>query len=183
MTCIVAVKEGKKIYMGGDSAASADYSINIRKDEKVFRNGSFLIGFAGSFRMGQIMRFGFKPPRHTAGKPVFEYMCVDFIKRVQQTFDDNGFDGENKRSEKETSGQMLVAYRGELFEIYEDYQVGIVVPPYNSIGSGSDLAMGSLHTTHTIKNKMTASEKISAALTAASTFNSSVLPPYTILSI
>lgn len=183
MTCIVAVKSNKKVYIGGDSAAVAELSVNTRKDSKVFINGKFIIGFAGSFRLGQIMRFHFTPPRHLKSKDDYDYMCTDFIKRMQKTLEDNGFSGENKRSEKETSGQMLVGYNGELYEIYEDYQVGIVHDPYNAIGSGGEIALGSLHTTHTIENRLTPNQKITAALDAASRYNAGVLPPYNILSL
>ncbi len=183
MTCIVALKEKNKIYIGGDSAAVAGLSVNVRSDTKVFKNGKFLIGYAGSFRMGQIMRFHFKPPVHKRGKPDYEYMCVDFIKKMQKTFEANGFDGENKRSEKETCGQMLVAYNGELYEIYEDYQVGIVADPFNSIGCGSELAIGSLYTLNRTKSRLTPEQKLEVALDAASTYNGGVLPPYNILSI
>lgn len=182
MTCIVAVKSKGKIYIGGDSASVDGYSVNVRVDQKVFRNGDFLIGFAGSFRMGQIMRFHFNPPKHPAGKSNYEYMCVDFIKKIQKTFEANGFDGRNKRSEKETCGQMLVAYRSELYEIGEDYQVGIVADPYNAIGIGYDLALGSLYTSHQIDPTLDAERKVQLALDAATKYNGGVLAPYTIYS-
>ena len=183
MTCIVGIKEKNKVYIGGDSAAVADLSVSVRTDTKVFKNGKFLIGYAGSFRLGQIMRFHFKPPKHEKGKSDYEYMCVDFIKKMQKTFAESGFDGENRRQEKQTSGQMLVAYRGELYEIYEDYQVGISADPYNSIGCGSDLALGALYTLHKAVPKMPAEQKVAIALDAASTYSGGVLPPYNILSV
>ena len=183
MTCIVAIKDKKKIYIGGDSAAVAGLSINVRTDSKVFKNGKFLIGFAGSFRLGQIMRFHFKPPKHEDGKSDYEYMCVDFIKKMQKTFEANGFDGENKKSEKETSGQMLVAYNGELYEVYEDYQVGMVADPYNSIGCGSDIALGALYALHALDTRIPTDQKVTIALDAANAYSGGVLPPYNILSI
>lgn len=182
MTCIVALKDKNKIYIGGDSAAMSGLSVNVRTDSKVFNNGKFLMGFAGSYRMGQIMRFHFKPPKHDAGKPDYEYMCVDFIKKMQKTFEANGLDGYNKRTERETCGQMLVAYHGECYEIYEDYQVGIVADPYNAIGCGSDLSIGALYALHNTPNKLSPKEKVTIALNAASAYNGGVLPPYVILS-
>lgn len=183
MTCIVAVKNKNKIYIGGDSAAVAGYSVNVRKDTKVFKNDKFLIGYAGSFRLGQLMRFAFKPPKHDKNKTDYEYMCVDFIKKVQKTFEKNGFSGQNKRTEQETCGQMLVAYNGELYEIYEDYQVGIVADPYNSIGCGSDIALGALHAIHNLNPTLSPEKKVTAALDAAVAYSGGVIPPYNILSI
>ena len=58
MTCIVAVTDGKKIVMGGDSAGVSGYSLTIRKDKKVFKRKDesgteWLFGFTTSFRMGE----------------------------------------------------------------------------------------------------------------------------------
>jgi len=57
MTCIVGLidKESKKIYMGGDSAGVANYSLSVRKDPKVFKRYGFIFGFTSSFRMGQLL--------------------------------------------------------------------------------------------------------------------------------
>lgn len=182
MTCIVSLKQNDKIYIGGDTAAVSGLSVNVRLDVKVFRNKKMLIGYAGSFRLGQIMRFAFNPPAHPKGKDDYEYMCVDFISAVQKCFKKHGFDGQNRKDEKETCGQMLVAYKGQLYEIYEDYQVGVSSEPFTSIGCGSDLAMGAMYALHNLpkSDKISPEDKLKIALDAASTFNGGVLPPYTI---
>jgi ATP-dependent protease HslVU (ClpYQ) peptidase subunit len=183
MTCIVSIKEGNKTYIGGDSAAVAGLSVSVRNDSKVFRNKQMLIGFAGSFRMGQIVRFAFKPPKYEKEKDIYEYMCVDVMKSLQKAFEKNGFNGENKKSEKETAGQMLIAYKGQLYEIDVDYQVGIPAEKYSSIGCGSDLALGALYALDAANSDLTPEQKITIALDAACKFNGGVLPPYNIMSI
>lgn len=184
MTCIVSLKHDNKIYIGGDHAASSHMSISVREDTKVFKNKSMLIGYAGSYRLGQIMRFGFKPPKHEKGKDPYEYMCTDVIKAMQKTFEKHGFDGRNKKEEHETSGQMLIAYRGQLYEFYEDYQVGINADPYCSVGSGSDIALGAMYTLQNVPKfaKLPPEQQIQVALEAASKYNGGVSPPFTILS-
>ena len=52
MTCIVGLIDGRRVWMGGDSAGVSGLDITVRADAKVFRNGDFLIGFTSSFRMG-----------------------------------------------------------------------------------------------------------------------------------
>lgn len=185
MTCIVSLKQDDKIYIGGDTAAVAGLSVNVRQDTKVFKNKNMLIGFAGSFRLGQLMRFAFKPPQHKKGQDAFEYMCVDVVKAIQKCFEKNGFNGQNKKDEKETSGQMLIAYKGILYEVYEDYQVGISAETYSSIGCGGDLAMGAMYALEHLPKAhlMPPETKVQIALTAAATHNGGVLPPFTILSM
>ena len=69
MTCIVGLEHKGKVYIGGDSAGVAGYSLSVRADQKVFINGNFIFGFTSSFRMGQILRFGFNPPRRHPEAP------------------------------------------------------------------------------------------------------------------
>ena len=65
MTCIVGMvdKLAKNVIIGGDSAESTNVNIFIRKDAKIFQNGNFIIGCTSSFRMIQLLRFTFKPPK------------------------------------------------------------------------------------------------------------------------
>ncbi len=185
MTCIVAIRENNKIYLGGDSAAISDTSVSVRQDHKVFRNGRFLFGFSGSFRFGQILRFAFKPPKNEK-KNDYEYMCTEFIKKLQSTLDKHGMGGENKRSERDVEGSVLIAYNGVLYFMDSDFQIGIPAENFAAIGCGADLALGSMHTTETLaalaeyKKKLTPELRIKMALTAASTFSSGVLPPFLI---
>jgi ATP-dependent protease HslVU (ClpYQ) peptidase subunit len=185
MTCIVSLKQDDKIYIGGDTAAVAGLSVNVRLDTKVFKNKKMLIGYAGSFRFGQLMRFAFKPPKHETGKDDYEYMCVDVVRSMQKCFGKHGFDGQNKKDEKETSGQMLIAYKGQLYEVYEDYQVGIPADSFVAIGCGGDLALGAMEALQNVPNsaKISAEDKINIALGAAAKFNGGVLPPFNIMSI
>lgn len=57
MTCIVGLVDGDRVILGGDSAGIAGWHLQLRADEKVFRNGPYAIGFTTSFRMGQILRY------------------------------------------------------------------------------------------------------------------------------
>ena len=60
MTCIVGIlEENGDIYMGGDSAGASGNTLKIRADEKVFINENYIMGFTSSFRMGQLLRYGF----------------------------------------------------------------------------------------------------------------------------
>lgn len=181
MTCVVGYKnvDTGVVYVGVDSSGVADDFISPRKDYKVFRTDDFIIGFAGSFRMGQIMQYHFKPPVHDLNIPAHKYMCTSFVRAMQKVFRNNGFDGENKKSEKETSGQLLVAYMGELYEIGEDFQVGMTLDKYNAIGAGMELAIGALYALES-NTSLTPTERITIALEAAAKYNTSVIPPFTV---
>ena len=168
MTCIVGLVDKGSVYIGGDSAGIAGLSITIRKDPKVFQNGPFIFGFTTSFRMGNILRYKLDPPQQTVSQNDMQYMVVSFIDDIRKCFADNGFsDG----------GNFLVGYKGALYNIESDFQVGVPAEPFDAVGCGSDLALGAMYAS---KGKKPI-ERITLALEAAATFNAGVSAPFLIL--
>lgn len=175
MTCICAIVENNTVYIGGDSAGVAGLSISIRADEKVFKNGPFIMGFTSSFRMGQILRYKFDPPKQKASQTDMQYMVTDFIDSVRSCFSKNGFGDKDGT----VGGNFLVGYNGVLYNIEKDHQVGIPKEPYDAVGCGSDLALGSLHSTADLSIKP--EKRIIMALEAASKFSAGVAPPFLLI--
>jgi ATP-dependent protease HslVU (ClpYQ) peptidase subunit len=178
MTCVVSLKTPDKIYIGADSAAVDGLDVCTVKDEKVFALGDkMLIGFAGSFRVGQVVRYSLKIPAQKPGKSDHEYMCIDFIKALQKTLDDHGLE---TKGEKEMDCIMLIAYKGEVYEIDSDFRVGIHSEVYNSVGSGRSFALGAMDAI--IDQKTPPDKKIQKALLAAAKYNAGVSAPFLIRS-
>lgn len=175
MTCIVALKDNGNIYIGGDSAGVAGLSISIRNDEKVFQNGPFVFGFTSSFRMGQILRYKFYPPEQTPSQSDMKYMVTDFIDSVRQCFAANGFGDKDAT----VGGNFLVGYKGNLYNIQDDFQVGLPNVDFDAAGCGTDLALGSLYSTQ--GSNLSPEQRITVALEAASKFSAGVAPPFIIL--
>lgn len=174
MTCIVGLVEGEKIYMGGDSAGVAGWSLTVRKDPKVFRVGDCIIGFTSSFRMGQLLAHSLRLPKWHDDYDVFEYMVRDFVDAVRQCLKDGGF--ATREKEAEAGGTFLVGFKGRLFEIAEDYQVGELLAGFSACGCGHELALGSLFSTA----KMKAMDRVRLALEAAEAFSAGVRSPFNI---
>lgn len=177
MTCIVGLVDKGSVYIGGDSAGVAGLSISIRNDEKVFFNGPFIMGFTTSFRMGQLLRYKFNPPKQTVHQADMEYMVTTFIDTARACFKENGFGDK----EATVGGTFLVGYHGKLYTINSDFQVGIPADPYDAVGSGSDLALGAMFAN--TKTKLTPEKRVIQALEAASTFNAGVAPPFYIVKL
>lgn len=182
MTCIVGlVKEGK-VYMGGDTAGLDACSLHIhnRKDIKVFKlnnpwGNDFVVGYTSSFRMGQLLRFNFLPPHCPSDKDVYKYMCTDFIETVRRLFKDRGY--AKIDSGVESGGTFLVGFRGQLFYIEDDFQVGEVMDDYNAVGCGYPFALGALHATETMD--IPPKDRLEIALKAAQKFSGGVREPFT----
>lgn len=178
MTCIAGVKHGETVYIGADSAGVAGYSISIRADQKVFVRGAMLFGAAGSFRMMQLLRYRLEIPAHAKGVSDHEYMVTDFIDAVRKCLKAGGARGEKDAVEHQ-DGCFLVGYRGRIYQIEGDFQVGYREEDFDSIGCGQDVALGSLHSSKGKHPK----DRIKAALTAAARFSAGVRPPFRILKI
>lgn len=175
MTCIVGLKDGRDVYVGGDSAGVMGLSITTRADAKVFRNGAYVIGFAGSFRMRDVLEHIFVPPAPPS-KDTERFMATDFINSMRTVFADNEV-SQYVEGTVLFPGKIIVAFKSNLFVIDSDYQVGKPANGYDAIGVGEHLALGSLYSTAGYR----AVERVEEALEAASHFSGGVTPPYTIL--
>ncbi len=172
MTCIVGLIEEGIVHVGADSAGVGGYQLAIRADEKVFKNAETVMGFTTSFRMGQLLRYAFKPPRHHADVDLYEYMVTSFIDDVRKSLKGGGF--ATKEKEVETGGVFLVGYRGRLFTVYSDYQVAENVDGYEAVGCGAELALGSLFSTKGGEPK----SRLETALGAAERYSAGVQGPF-----
>lgn len=176
MTCIVALKADGKVVMGADSAGVGGLSLAVRKDQKIHRVGGMLIGFTSSFRMGQLLGYKLKVPDHDPRHSLEKYMVTDFVDAVRQCLKDGGY--ARRKEEEEIGGCFIVAYKGEIFTIESDYQVGIQRTDYYSVGCGSDIALGALFATEGNADVFNQRRRVSIALEAAERFSSGVRGPF-----
>ncbi len=178
MTCIVAMLDKGTVYMGADSAGVSPNSILLRKDTKVFKiQGRMLVGYTSSFRMGQLLRYKLKLPKHPKGMKNHEYLSTLFVDAVRRLFRDNGFAKVSDNTE--SGGTFLVGYRGEIFSIEDDFQVGQPIENYLACGSGEDYARGALHILKDNKH-LSMDTKLEQALGVAAEFSTGVRAPFNI---
>lgn len=177
MTCVVGFVEGGTVWIGADSAGVGGYSLTVRADLKVFRNGPMLFGFTSSFRMGQLLRWSLEVPDHDPRVPVEKYMATTFVDAVRSCLKDKGF--ARKSSEEEIGGTFLVAYKGRLFCIQNDYQVAETVDGFDAVGCGEDIAKGALFAPTGLSGR----ERALMALTAAERHSAGVRAPFHVESL
>ena len=171
MTVIIGLQHAGRVYIAGDSAGVSGLSLTVRADSKVFRAGPYVMGFTTSFRMGQLLRYG-EPP--VPSDDLDRFMVTTFVDHVRTTLRDGGW--LTKSSEREEGGTFLVGVGGELFAIYGDFQVERTADAYMAVGCGSNLALGSLHSTR----RQDPRRRLTAALNAAAYHSAGVCGPYVI---
>lgn len=173
MTCIVAIKDGKGgVLMGADSAGVAGWSIRTRLDPKIYRVGPFLFGFTTSFRMGQLLGHSFECPAQGPDVSESRFMATTFIEALRSCLKSGGF--ARKDSETEQGGVFLVGYRGRIFRIEQDYQVGEIAHEFEACGCGEEIALGSLYST----SHDSFASRVNTALNAAAEFSNGVRGPF-----
>lgn len=172
MTCIVGLVHDGNVYIGGDSAGVAGYSLTVRADKKVFKNGDFVMGFTSSFRMGQLLAHAFTPPKRHPDTDVYKFMVTSFVDAVRDCLKTGGY--AEKHSDAERGGTFLVGYAGRLFKIESDYQVGEAIEPFDACGCGEDIALGALSVTANEKPK----KRLLDALKSAENYSAGVRGPF-----
>jgi 20S proteasome alpha/beta subunit len=144
MTCIAAIKHNNIIYMGADTVASDDYGMYSRSMPKIFYNGPFLIGAAGSAKIGQLLQYSLDVPAQKHTEDDMTYMVNSFCEAVRQVFIMRGAMFRENEVEQ-FHGELLVSYNDQLYVIDGVLCITQLSYPYASVGSGAAVACGSLH--------------------------------------
>lgn len=172
MTCIVGLAQDGEVYIGGDSAAVSGWTVQETALRKVFRVGQFLIGYAGSFRMGQILQYHLSVPQQQDGVSDERYMVVDFVEAARTCFKEKGYTKiDNNR---EAAPYVLVGYRSTLYMIDDDFQVQHLESGLDAIGSGREYALGAM----AARMDLSPYDRIMRALEISASFSGSVCAPF-----
>lgn len=139
MTCIVGIAKDDVVYIGGERAASDGNTLLPLNRPKVKRCGDYLIGFAGSLGIGELAHFIDLPP---ITSNIEKTLRTSFVKKLKDAIEEYG----NASHLDDNSTDWLVGVNGRLFEISsEDWSVCEFSE--SAIGSGNNIALGSLYTT------------------------------------
>lgn len=172
MTAIVGLVHDGAVHIGGDSAGTSGWSLTVRADAKVFTSGPYVMGFTGSFRMGQLLRYALTAPEPDGD--LDKFMVTTFIDSVRDTLRTGGW--LKKENEREDSDPFLVGVQGRLFRVDDDFQVGETADGYAALGCGHELALGALYATE--KSRMAPERRVRLALAAAERFSAGVRGPF-----
>ena len=179
MTCIAGIAENGTVWLTGDSAASSGWDMTVRSDPKVFASGAYVMGFTGSFRMGQLLRYSFAPPAPPGPDgDLHRFMCTDFTDALRQCLKDGGWaEKDNEREGLGTGGSFLAGVAGRLFIVEADYQVGEPADGYAACGCGWQVARGAL-----FASGGPPAQRLAVAMAAAERFSNGVRAPFTTVS-
>jgi ATP-dependent protease HslVU (ClpYQ) peptidase subunit len=174
MTCIVGISNGDNVYIGGDRGISNNDNILSLCRPKVAKNGEYIIGYAGSQGVGQLSHI-MTPP--VIGKDVEKTLRTTFIKSLKTIIEEFG---PSNLTESDNHTDFLVGCKGRLFEIStNDWSVSEL--EYSAVGSGANIALGSLYTTSLYEVGI--KERVQIALDSAISLSPTCQGPIDILYI
>ena len=171
MTCIVGVAHKGKVYMAGDRGASTDETILASQDPKIARRGSFVIGYAGNYGLGQLMLHGLKMPvlprRKSSLLPFMRTTFHDsFLRLIEKT------KYKMELAHEDTQSGFLIGVRDELFE-YEPIDGQMAQFEETTLGAGGQIALGVLYATQ----GMNPEDRVKLAVGAACFYSTSCREP------
>jgi ATP-dependent protease HslVU (ClpYQ) peptidase subunit len=180
MTCIAAIERDGIVYMAGDTLTVQGSQALPNPDGKVYRLGEFVMGAAGDTQACRVIRYRLQShlPKRNLGKDVATFMSTDFVDRVRSCLK---IEGVLRRDYPE----VLVGIRGEIWFISDDMHAHKCPDGYWAIGSGGDVAMGSLATLCEFESSveelehMTPTAFLDVALEMAEKHTVSVRGPFT----
>ena len=169
MTCIVGIVKDNTIYMGGDRSASDEVSIISMVNPKVYVRDEWIYGYAGTIGIGQLMNYIDLP---SPEGDIEKIIRLDICEKLKSAIDSFARDVENEET------GFVIGARGRLFE-FNISDWGVIEITESSIGSGSQIALGSLYTSI----HLSPIERIQLSLDAAITYSPSCQGPTDIICI
>jgi hypothetical protein len=124
--------------------------------------------------MGQVLQYQLEVPDQLEGVDDHEYMCTTFIDACRKCLMLAGI--AKSENEVESCGTFLCGYKGKVYRIDSDFQVGRSIDNYDSVGCGDDLALGAFHAMSYLQ--IAVEDRLETALEAAAKFSSGVGPPF-----
>lgn len=176
MTCIVAIETQDGVWMGSDRLASGHTVGTVYDAAKVFRRDDVLVGSCGSVRLKQLLRYSVDIPVEELTWDMDRWMTHHLAAAIRSAFSAHGFDY-SQHGVSGYGGEFLFAIRGRCYEVQSDYSWIRSATGEYAVGSGAEVALGSLHSTRMWADP---EDRVRAALEAAAEHVVSVAGPFDI---
>jgi ATP-dependent protease HslVU (ClpYQ) peptidase subunit len=160
MTIIVGISDQDTVYIGGDRGVSDDNVILSMSRPKITQKDGWIFGYAGTLGTGQLMEF-INFPKVLKNDDPYTILRLDIVEQLKKAYDTFGRDIEDNGTD------WLIAYKNRLFEISSG-DWGVLEVSISAIGTGSAIALGSLHTS---KNWRDTKKRVHKALESSITFS------------
>ncbi len=184
MTAIVAITNGKNVWMADDSFCGSENVLDLCKSAKVYKIGKLGIGLCGRIRQELILE---KTLTKLILKDKIE-ITHDWLKFELPDILVKEMRMASATSEK--NGQLtlgdssyMLAFDGKIYYLDDDFGIWDSQRDIAAIGAGRYYALGSLQTLQEIKNNLSPEKKLIKSLEVSTKWSVWVAPPYTVIKV
>jgi ATP-dependent protease HslVU (ClpYQ) peptidase subunit len=137
MTVVAALEEGRTVHLAGDSFAGSDVERDVVDRPKWFFTHGMTVAYAGSYAVAQMVEHSVAWRALRRGEKELSYL-VEMAGLCRRACEKVGL---------KEGPSLLVALRGRVYVVQEDWSVIRSAHGYAAIGSGAPYALGSLAST------------------------------------
>lgn len=183
MTCIAGAVKNRDVCIGGDAiSVHRDSAARVGADGKVFRVGEFLVGSSGTVRCQQIIQYLFEPS--PIDGDLTAYMVREFVPALRHAIKEHGGEVKTSSGSEEMDARYLVGVRGRMYEIDSGYGVFESRSFYAAVGCADQEALAGMFTAARLLDvNVSARAIVENGLLAAAEFDTSIRPPFTVLTL
>lgn len=148
MTTIIAIQKRNEVLFGTDAQVTAGNRISKHPlMAKIVERGPYIIAGSGEVAASDIIQHIWTPPTPKGNdwNDLYHFVISTVVPSMKQCFKDNEYKWNEVSEDDDTRFSFLLAVGGTVFEISDDFSVGMDSTGYYGIGSGSDYAVGALH--------------------------------------
>ena len=145
MTTLIGIELEDRCVLAADSQITEDNLRTICTTvPKIVSVGKYLLGITGDSRPGDILAYNWSPPKYQGADPT-QWMGKKVLPSILTAFKENGYDPYEATKDKDAGFDYLVAFNGNLFHIAVDLSFIQSTKGIYGLGSGGQLALGSLY--------------------------------------
>lgn len=187
-TCIVAIKDGNRIFMGADSQVSfGSGRQHPLAKPKVWQKDEALYGGTGDIRPIQVMEYNCVMPKPFETQKLYHFLVNNFVTVVRDTMRNAGclhqhypgLEWVGDSGVEFIDALFLIAYQKKIFLLSRNFSIIEYKEGYGATGSGEEFAYGVLKATEDLNIKPF--ERVIMALEAAAQFNYGVSGPFDVM--
>ena len=174
MTCIVALEHSGAAWIASDAFMGSAHMRDATDRPKFFARGGMAIGYAGSFRVAQLIEHRAQFRARASGEDVQRYLVTEVARKIRSLLRREGASITDSHGTDSQDADFIVCLRGEVWTLQEDYSVIRSAHGFAAIGAGQAFALGALAATP----KMDPRRRLLAALGAAGKLSPQVCAPF-----
>ena len=146
MTTVIAIQHSDGVEMIADSQINSNGKPYFHSDMvKIVERNKYLIGVAGRVVALQAIQNSWNPPALSSAYKgsTYNFVITKIVSSLKMFIDESKMFTDKEKEDGDLFS-ILIAIKGDVFEIDEDYSVARRSDGIYAIGSGADFALGAL---------------------------------------